>query len=188
MEAGRPGSGPNAVTAPPVDVDRPVDVDGNHLRLRAVAPQDAGALQEFHEGLSSETIYRRFLGPHPRLSAEEAQRFVTVDYVDRFALVVEDGDHLVAVGRYDRLPGTDEAEVAFVVADAYQHHGIGKLLLDELARAARARGIVTVVASTLSDNRDMLRVFFDSGYDVTTSHSTGVVDVRFDIAGGGRRQ
>jgi GNAT superfamily N-acetyltransferase len=173
------------VTASPADIDRWVDVDGNSLRLRAVVPQDAAALMRFHEGLSSETIYRRFLGPHPRLSTEEARRFVTVDYVDRLALVVEDGDRLVAVGRYDRLPGTGEAEVAFVVADAYQHHGIGKLLLDELAVAARTQGVVTFVASTLSDNRDMLRVFFDSGYDVATSHSTGVVDVRFDITGGG---
>ena len=185
MEAGLARGGSEPVTAPPAGIDRLVDIDGHRLRLRAVVPDDAEALVRFHEGLSSETVYRRFLGPHPRLSADEVRRFVTVDYADRLALVVEDGERLVAVGRYDRLPGTDEAEVAFVVADAFQHHGIGKLLLGELARAARTRGIVTFVASTLSDNRDMLRVFFDSGYDVTSSHSSGVVDVRFDIAAAG---
>ena len=44
-------------------------------------------------------------------------------------------------GRYDRLPGTSEAEVAFVVADEHQGRGLGTLLLEHLAAAARERGI-----------------------------------------------
>ena len=49
---------------------------------------------------------------------------------------------IVAVGRYDRIPGTDAAEVAFVVDDAHQGRGIGSVLLEHLAAiAARERGI-----------------------------------------------
>ena len=44
---------------------------------------------------------------------------------------------IIAVGRYEREPGTDEAEVAFVVADAHQGRGIGSVLLEHLAAAAR---------------------------------------------------
>ena len=36
----------------------------------------------------------------------------------------------IGVGRYDRRPESDVAEVVFVVVDDYQHHGIGSLLLD----------------------------------------------------------
>ncbi len=36
------------------------------------------------------------------------------------ALIAEDGDRLIAVGRYDRSPDQSDAEVAFVVADEYQ--------------------------------------------------------------------
>ena len=101
--------------------------------------------------------------------------------MDRLALVVETEVGLIAVGRFDRYAGTPEAEVAFVVADDYQHHGIGSLLLDELARAARSRGIRTFLAETLCENKAMLDVFHHSGFDVSTKIEYGTVWLRFGI-------
>jgi GNAT superfamily N-acetyltransferase len=91
---------------------------------------------------------------------------------------------MVGVGRYERIPGTAEAEVAFVVTDDHQHLGIGTLLLDHLADAARSHGVETFVAQTLSDNRDMLGVFLASGFPVATSASAGTVTLRFPIRPG----
>lgn len=155
--------------------------DGGHLHVRPIRPDDAPGLVEFHEGLSTDSVYRRFFFVHLRLTDSEVERFTRVDYVDRLALVALDGNRLVAVGRYDRRPGTDEAEVAFVVADHYQHRGIGTLLLEQLAAAAWSRGITQFVAETLTDNRDMLRVFFDSGFLVTATSEGGTSTVRFGI-------
>jgi GNAT superfamily N-acetyltransferase len=104
-----------------------------------------------------------------------------VDYVDRMALVVEDCDRLVAVCRYERLPDTTEAEIAFVVADNYQHHGIGALLLERLVGAARPRGIRRFVAYTLSENRVMQQVFTDSGFRISTSRDAETMTIRFPI-------
>jgi GNAT superfamily N-acetyltransferase len=104
-----------------------------------------------------------------------------VDYVDRLAFVVERSGQVIAVGRFDRIAGTSDAEVAFVVADDYQHHGLGSLLLDELARAARARGIETFLAETLCENKAMLDVFHHSGFDVSTKIDYGTVWLRFGI-------
>jgi DNA-binding NarL/FixJ family response regulator len=59
----------------------------------------------------------------------------------------------IGVARYDRHGEGNVAEVAFVVADDYQHHGIGSLLLDELVSAARDRGISTFLADTLWSSR-----------------------------------
>ena len=72
--------------------------------------------------------------------------------------------------------------MAFVVTDAYQRRGIGALLLDYLADAARSHGINCFMAQTLSENRDMLSVFLASGYPVATSSEGGTVTVRFPIA------
>ena len=47
----------------------------------------------------------------------------------------------MAVGRYDRIPGTDVAEVAFVVDDAQQGRGWGSVLLEHLAAIASERGV-----------------------------------------------
>ena len=69
-----------------------------------------------------------------------------------------------------------------MVADEYQHHGIGSLLLDELASAARAHGISTFVADTLDENHTMLGVFTHSGFPITRQSEFGTVSLRFPIA------
>jgi RimJ/RimL family protein N-acetyltransferase len=153
---------------------------GTTVRVRPIRPEDAHRLAEFHRGLSPEAVYFRFFSPHPRLSAAEIERFTHVDYADRLALIVEVAGTLVAVGRYDRISGT-EAEVAFVVADAWHHNGIATLLLELLAQAAWVCGIDTFVASTLPENREMLGVFTHSRFDVSTRFDDGVVSVRFGI-------
>lgn len=156
-------------------------LDGAIVHMRPIRPGDGTRLMKFHEGLSSQSVYRRFFYMHQRLSSAEIERFTHVDYVDRLALVVVDGERLVAVGRYERIPETSEAEVAFVVADEFQHHGIGTLLLEHLSDAAVTRGITTFVAQTLTENHDMLDVFMKSGFTVTTSSSYGTVILRFSI-------
>jgi GNAT superfamily N-acetyltransferase len=123
---------------------------------------------------------------HPDLSRKEIDHLTSVDYVDRLALVVEDAGRLVAVGRYDRLPGTAEAEVAFVVADAYQHVGLGTLLLEHLAGAARRNGISVFQATVLAENREMLDVFRASGLLLDTTNDFGVISVRMSIEPGDR--
>ena len=156
--------------------------DGTRCSVRPIRPDDAERLIEFHQLLSQRSTYLRFFTVHPTLSAKEVERFTTVDYQDRLALVVEAHGKLIAVGRFDRLVGTPDAEVAFVVADNFQHHGLGSLLLDELPRAARDRGIKTFLAETLFENKAMLDVFHHSGFDVSTRVEYGTVWLRFDIA------
>lgn len=156
--------------------------DGTHVRFRPIRDTDGAAMEAFHESLSPRSVYRRFFFAHPRLSPGEVERFTHVDYVDRMAFVVVDGDRIVGVGRYERLEGTDEAEVAFVVTDAYHRRGIGVRLLDHLVGVARSHGIHRFMAQTLSENRDMLGVFLSSGFPVTTSSDGGTVTVRFPIA------
>ena len=156
--------------------------DGTSCSLRPIRPDDAEGLVDFHQHLSLRSTYLRFFTVHPTLSAKEVERFTTVDYVDRLAFVVERNGQLIAVGRFDRIAGTSEAEVAFVVADDYQHHGLGSLLLDELVRAARDRGIDTFMAETLCENKPMLDVFHHSGFDMSSKVEYGTVWLRFGIA------
>ena len=155
--------------------------DGQIIQLRPIRADDGERLTEFHEHLSIQSVYRRFFFVHPKLSNLEIEHFTHVDYRDRLALVAVDGDTLIAVGRYERAPGTTDAEVAFVVADQFQNHGIATLLLEHLAAAALRHGITAFVAETLSENHEMIGVFMKSGFHVTTSTDYGTVSVRFPI-------
>jgi GNAT superfamily N-acetyltransferase len=166
----------------PEELEADVQVfSGATFRLRPIRSDDAEKLVAFHAHLSFDSIYRRYFSLHPELSAEEVRHFTQVDYVDRLALVIEDGDELVAVGRYDRFPKSLTAEVAFVVRDDYQHLGLGHRLLNALADAARARGITTLSAETLSANHDMIAVFRHSGFPCSATTEYGEVSIRLSI-------
>ena len=175
---------PSVATPPGYRADLECDVTtmfGTRVHVRPIRPDDASQLVIFHTNLTPRSVYRRFFSAHPKLSAKEVERFTCVDYVDRLALIAEIGDRMVAVARYDRTPDTSEAEVAFVVADDCQHHGIASLLLELLADAAWRVGITTFVASTLMENREMLNVFASSKFDTSTSVDCGVIEIRFMI-------
>ncbi|MEU7957894.1 bifunctional acetate--CoA ligase family protein/GNAT family N-acetyltransferase [Micromonospora humida] len=167
-------------------VDQPVDVllsDGSTVGLRPIRPQDAPEIVAMHGRFSERTRYLRYFSPYPRIPERDLHRFVTVDHRDREAFVVLAGDRIVAVGRYERLgPAAPEAEVAFVVEDAYQGRGIGSVLLEHLADAARRAGIGHFVAEVLPTNGAMLRVFADFGYQVQRQFADGVVHLTFPIA------
>ncbi|MEH0846016.1 GNAT family N-acetyltransferase [Micromonospora sp. CPCC 205711] len=167
-------------------VDQPVDVllsDGSAVQLRPIRPQDAPEIVAMHSRFSERTRYLRYFSPYPRIPDRDLQRFVNVDHRDREAFVVLAGDRIVAVGRYERLgPDSPEAEVAFVVEDDYQGRGIGSVLLEHLADAARRYGLVHFVAEVLPSNGAMLRVFSDFGYQVQRQYADGVVHLSFPIA------
>jgi acetyl coenzyme A synthetase (ADP forming)-like protein len=168
----------------PIPTELDCDVlatDGRTLHIRPIRPDDGDRLVEFHGRLSPDTVYRRFFSPHPRLSASEVEGFTHVDYQDRLALVAELAGELIAVARYDRIPGTGDAEVAFVVDDAHQGRGLGTLLLEHLAAAARNRGIARFVADTLASNSGMLGVFGRAGFTVSRTYDYGVVRLEFSI-------
>jgi len=155
--------------------------DGRTIHVRPIEPGDADRLVAFHGRLSPDTIHLRFFTAHPRLNDDEVRRFTTVDGRDRVALVATLHDDIVAVVRYDRAEGSDEAEVAFVVDDAHQGRGIATLLLEHLAAIARHNGIRRFVAETLAENRRMMNVFRAVGFAVQSRMQDGVVDVSFPI-------
>ncbi|MDI3213335.1 GNAT family N-acetyltransferase [Arthrobacter sp. AL12] len=155
--------------------------DGGTAHLRPIHPSDADAVQAFHVGQSQKSIYMRFFAFKSKLSAKELKRFTEVDYKDRVALVITIGGEIMGIGRYDRLDDPEEAEVAFNISDAHQGRGIGSILLEHLAAAARENGIRKFSAEVLPENRKMLMVFSDAGYDVKRHFDDGVVSLEFNI-------
>src|SRR5580692_5429870 len=137
----------------PVELEVNVELStGVGVLLRPIRSDDDARLVDFHSRLSFDSVYRRYFSIHPELSTDEVRHLVDVDYDNRFAFVVLDGNDLVAVGRYDRIPETATADLAFVVSDAYQHLGLARRLLAALADAAWQRGIQVFEAETLFTN------------------------------------
>ncbi|MGM7424703.1 bifunctional acetate--CoA ligase family protein/GNAT family N-acetyltransferase, partial [Cellulosimicrobium sp. CpK407] len=197
-DGGAAGRGPDRY---PVEWEADVVLrDGTTTHVRPIRPEDADALQRFHVGQSERSTYLRFFAPMERLSERDLERFTRVDHVDRVALVAvrprEDaagpaepageertgdvGEDIIGVARFDRT-GASEAEVAFNIADSAQGRGLGSVLLEHVAAAARERGVRRFTAEVLPQNGKMLAVFREAGYDVRQQMDDGFVQVSVDL-------
>jgi len=155
--------------------------DGTVVEIRPISSGDARALAAFHARLSPDTVYLRWFNVHPALSEEEVRRFTTVDGSARLAVVAVEAGLLRGVARADRDVDADRAEVAIVVEDAFQHRGLGTVLLERLADAAWEVGIERFEAETLPVNHGMVNVFRSLGFPTTCRFEDGNVRVRFPI-------
>jgi hypothetical protein len=85
--------------------------------FRIVWPDDASALQRFLGRCSERTIYLRFFGSLDEFPQQKAQYFANADGVDHFAFVAldpENQEEIIAIVRYDREPGEEQAEYAAI--------------------------------------------------------------------------
>jgi len=145
--------------------------DGRRLLVRPVLPQDVDAEQAFVMGLSAASRYRRFHVGLRALPASTLERLTQIDHQSHVALVAQresdddDEPAIVADARYVR---TDErsAEFALAVADDWQRLGVGRRMLQLLARHAARHGFSTLTGDVLADNAPMIAMLQRMGCEL----------------------
>ena len=124
-------------------------------------PRTSACLQSFHESLSEESVYLRYFHMaklSTRVAHERLLRKCFIDYDHEMALVAELTEaeshnvSILGVARLSRLPSSPEAEFAVVVADNYQHQGLGGELIRRLVEIARIEKIKRLIAEFHSEN------------------------------------
>jgi len=159
--------------------------DGTEIFLRPVKPTDESALSEMLYSLSEESVRKRYMSRTVAFPHKDVQQLTNVDYQNTLAIVgvvpSVTGDEIVAIGEYFLEPRQGHAEVAFVVQDEWQQKGMGTLLLKFLSEVARKREVKSFHAKVLRDNRAMLAVFHNSGYNVRTEFDGEVYSITYDL-------
>ena len=155
------------------------------LVVRPMRADDENRLLRTAGRLSPRTVYQRFFSPIHTIPPTLLHRLANVDHDDREALVALDGDEIVAVVRWDRDPAhRDEAEVAVLVEDAWQHRGLGGALTRMLVEEAAGHHIARLTATVLSDNTAVRRMLA-----ATIGRPTGIerygpqIQLTFALAG-----
>jgi GNAT superfamily N-acetyltransferase len=159
-------------------------LDGTPLLVRPIEPGDKEALQSGFERLGPESRYRRFLAPVGRLSARDLRYLTEVDHRDHEALVAFEADSRQGVGvaRFVRLQDDPRAaEFAVAVADDWQGHGIGTVLLGLLADRARDEGVERFRGVMLSRNAPIQELVTLLGEPRVIDRQPGTVEVEVDL-------
>jgi len=184
------------VTTPPARPGAPSDgveallSDGTVVTVRPATPEDLQGLLQLHREASDRSRRMRFFAPGTA-PAEEYARHLAEAPDEHLAVVAARGEELIGVASAEPLQadgpeaGIDRAaEVALFVSDRWQHTGVGTLLLEHLAAAARAAGAHRFEALVLTENLAMFDVFAHAGFTVHRElPSGGVIVLGIDLEG-----
>jgi RimJ/RimL family protein N-acetyltransferase len=159
--------------------------DGRPVEIRALRPDDRDDMLAAIGRTGTQSLRRRFFVPKRGFSEQEMAFFLNIDFENHVALVAqidEDGRPAIAGGgRYIVIrPG--QAEIAFVVVDAYQGQGIGTILMRHLAILARDAGLKELIAEVLPENTAMLKVFKKFGFRSGSKREAQVMHLAMQLA------
>lgn len=163
--------------------------DGTQVTIRPIHPADEPLMVAFHQTLSEDSVYFRYLGSLKLSQRVEHKRLIKVcrdDCDQELALVAERhnpnrrGPEILAVGRLIKFEEQPEAEFAVVVSDACHGSGLGTHLMRRLIRIARNEGHKRLIGYILPDNRPMLHICEKLGF--RRIHPLGDPVVKVELA------
>ncbi len=159
--------------------------DGQGLLLRIAQPQDVPLVTAFMDAMSRQSLYMRFMAGVSQVPRKFIEDLCTGDPRERacvLAILGEGREEVLAgLGNYVGM-GHNAADVAFLVADAFQGRGISTLILERLAGIAAGYGYSGFEADVLSENDRMIHVFKNSGFQPTQAIDGGVIHVEFPVS------
>lgn len=158
--------------------------DGRGIEIRALHPEDRDEILVAIGRTSTQSLRRRFFAPKKGFSESEMAFFLDVDFQNHVALIAElaeDGHPAIAGGGRYIVVRPGEAEIAFMVVDAWQGQGIGSILMRHLAVLARRAGLKALIAEVLPENVAMLKVFKKFGFRVDPKPSRDAVHLKLQL-------
>jgi acetyltransferase len=156
------------------------------LRVRPIRHDDGELEEAFVRALSLESRYQRMLSGGTKVTPEWIDSMTHIDYHRHMAFAVttvNDGvEQFVGVGRYVVDAATRSADVALVLADAWQGRGLGRRLFATLLEHAQTAGVREAVGVVLATNVAMLRLARSMGFAVSAEPGDAtVMRIRRDL-------
>ena len=154
---------------------RAVLSDGLEISIRPIRPEDEPELIRFHESLSDRSVYLRYfhwMKLEQRVDHARLAHLCLIDYHQEMALLAtvdastSGPPEIAGIGRLVKSYTADEAELAVIVCDRFQHRGIGAELVRQLLGFARDERIHKITASVLRENTAMQKVFGRLGFEL----------------------
>lgn len=161
--------------------------DTRGIAIRPIRSSDQPLIVRFHQKLSDTSVYLRYFYHFPvqqRTDDQMLRRQCFFDCKSEMTFVAEssNGDEREIVGIASLSRSQCEAEVAALVADSFQGHGIGSALVSRMMEFGRKLGLNRLVAFVLFENRPMQKVLERVGFKFELSEMGGVLEGRLALS------
>jgi acetyltransferase len=165
---------------------------GEEILVRPIRPEDEPMMVKFHATLSDQTVYLRYFHMEKlstRVAHERLVQKCFVEYDREMALVAErtppdtGQPEIIAVGRLTKSKSDDEAELAVLVSDRYQRHGLGAELVRRLIQVGRDQKLREIVANILPENYAMRALADRFGFKMRASDDPTIVVAVLNLSG-----
>lgn len=170
----------------PLKLEEVREVHGQQVLFRPAKPTDERSIQEHFYSLDRKDVVSRFFHEKTSFVRTDVASVFQVDYVKDLTIVAVAGEpgyeKIIAVGSYLLDEAKNLAEVAFSVASEWQGRGLSSIIINKLSQAARENGILGLVAYTVPQNQNMIKLFNRLPYRVRTQFDGDmmVLTARFD--------
>ncbi len=146
-------------------------LDSSTVQIRPAAAADCEAIRSFVTGLSARARFLRFFTPASPPTSAVLRAMCGAGRATDVLIATVGG---AVIGHAMAADGTGPdggrtTDVGLVVADRWQHRGLGSELLRRLIDRAAERGVSVLMLDVLPENRMMLamisRRWADAGYE-----------------------
>jgi GNAT superfamily N-acetyltransferase len=124
---------------------RTLETTRGTVLVRTAYDTDLPAVERMHHRCSTDTVFRRYFSAVPAISPTLQARLLQT----RLALVAEVGTDVVGLGHLAQHDG-QPVELALLVEDAWQRHGVGRALAEAALDVADLWGLDRVVTYSLA--------------------------------------
>lgn len=164
--------------------------DGTPVTLRPIRPEDEPLMVAFHQTISEESVYFRWLHMiklSQRIAHERLIGICFLDYDREMALVADyvnpqtKQHEIIGVGRLIKAHNANEAEFALLIADRFQHQGLGTELLRRLIEFGRDEKFQRLTGDILGENLGMQAVCRALGFHLRYSGEDHLIKAELEL-------
>ncbi len=160
-----------AIRPYPAQLVETVNWQDRVVTLRPMRPEDEAQHLEFLGSLDPVDVRMRVFYSRRSIERSELARLTQIDYEREMAIVAvapgpEGVEQTLGVARAVADPDNIDAEFGIVVRSELKGSGLGDLLMHKLIRTMREHGTRRLVATVLVENKRMLALANDIGFEV----------------------
>ncbi|MET0436110.1 MAG: bifunctional acetate--CoA ligase family protein/GNAT family N-acetyltransferase [Devosia sp.] len=158
-----------AIRPYPSELQKAIAVDGiGEITLRPVRPDDEPRYGPFFARISPDDIRLRFFTGRSAFPHSFLAKLTQIDYAREMAFVAikKDSGELLGVSRLILEPDRTRGEFGVLIRSDLHSQGLGRHLMNALMSYARSEGVTEVFGLVHVDNRQMLTMADELGFEL----------------------